>query len=277
VLDPTHGLSAPGEIVKYVQAASAINENDASQKLGFFFKHLDDANATIAADAFFEFARASDADIMKAANAFDAAKLRKLIADGTTPAERLGVFAFLLGTVGGPADAAFLADMLKPNPPSERAASAFGGLLAGYILLAPKEGWAFAAQVLADTKRSYADRLSTLSAVRFLQSTRPDSKPHVLACCAALLPHGDLADQAIEDLRRWGWWDHSAAVFALFSKATHSAPIVRRSIVRYALSCPNPDATAFLQSARTTDAKLVKSVEDMMSVYDPVPTTKSKP
>ena len=36
-------------------------------KLDFYFKHLDSADPTVAADAFFEFARASDADIIKAA------------------------------------------------------------------------------------------------------------------------------------------------------------------------------------------------------------------
>ena len=134
-----------------------------------------------------------------------------------------------------------------------------------------------AATVLGDAKRPYAERLSTVSTVRFLQASRPESKADVLKCCAALLPHGDLADQAIEDLRRWGWWDLSADVFALFGKPSHAAPIVRRSIVRYALSCPKPEAKAFLDAARTSDGKLVKSVEDMMSLYDPVPPAKPKP
>ena len=44
-----------------------------------------------------------------------------------------------------------------------------------------------------------------------------------------------LADQAIEDLRRWGYWDLTTDVLAQYSKPTHAAPIVRRSIVRYAL------------------------------------------
>ena len=276
-LDPTHGVATPVGIVEYLRAASALDDADAAKKLGFFFKHLDSADATIAADAFTEFARAADADILKAAKQFDSAKVRKLIADPATPVERLGVFAFLLGTTGTQTDADFLGGMLKQSPLPERASAAFGGLLAGYILLAPKDGWEFAAAVLGDAKRSYADRLSTLGTVRFLQATRPEFKPDVLKCCAALLPHGDLADQAIEDLRRWGWWDLSADVFALFGKPGHAAPIVRRAIVRHALSCPKPEAKIFLDAARAADAKLVKSVEDMMSLYDPVPPSKPKP
>jgi hypothetical protein len=69
----------------------------------------------------------------------------------------------------------------------------------------------------------------------------------------------------------------SAEVFDQFGKPTHAAPIVRRAIVRHALSCPKPEAKAFLAAARAADAKLVQSVEDMMSLYDPVPASKPKP
>ena len=92
----------------------------------------------------------------------------------------------------------------------------------------------------------------------------------MLKCCAALLPHGDFADQAIEDLRRWGYWELSADVFAQFAKPTHAAPIVRRCIVRYALSCPTDDAKRFVASVKQTDPKLVAAVEEMLKLFDPV-------
>ena len=46
----------------------------------------------------------------------------------------------------------------------------------------------------------------------------------MLKCCAALLPHGDLADQAIEDLRRWGYWDLTTDVLAQFAEADARRP-----------------------------------------------------
>lgn len=274
-LDLSFGLPASPSVVDYLKAAAAIDDKDPARKLGYFFKHLDSPDPTIAADAFIEFARASDAEILKAAGQFDAARLRKLIADPNTPAERLGVFAFLLGACGGPADAAFLAGMLKPAAPSERTSAAFGGLLAGYVLLAPKEGWTFAVAVLGDEKRAYSERLAALGTVRLFQATRPaECRAEVLKCCAALLPHADLADQAIEDLRRWGWWDLTADVLAQFDRPSHAAPLVRRCIVRYAISCPKPEAKAFVEAVRKRDPKLVKVVEDAMALYDPVPPPK---
>ncbi len=277
-LDPTFGVPATPAVVEYLKVAAKLDDSDAPAKLGFFFKQLESPDATVATDAFFELAHAADADIIKAAKQFDAAKLRTMLASPNTPSERLGVLAFLLGVSGSPEDIAFLAGLLKDSPTSERNSGAFGGLLAGYILLAPKEGWALAAGVLGDAKQSYSVRLSTIVTVRFFQSTRGnDCRAEVLKCCAALLAHGDLADQAIEDLRRWGYWDLTADVLAQFSKPTHAAPIVRRCIVRYALSCPDDDSKRFVAALRQTDAKLVKHVEDMLELFAPVNPLKKNP
>lgn len=271
-LDASFGLPATAAIVDYLKGAAKLDDTDAVAKLGHFFKHLDSADATVAADAFIEFARASDTDILKAAKAFDATKVRKLIANAETPPERLGVFAFLLGVSGGAADAAFLGTMLKEHPLPERTSGAYGGLLAGYVLLAPKDGWTLAANVLADEKQSYSVRLSALGTVRFFQATRAaECKTEVLKCCAALLPNGDFADQAIEDLRRWGYWELTTDVFSQFAKPTHSAPIVRRCIVRYALGCPTDEAKRFVAAARQSDPKLVRAVEDTLDLFAPVP------
>jgi hypothetical protein len=269
-LDPTSGIPCSPPIIEYLKGAAKFSDTDPIAKLGFFFKHLDSSDATIAADAFFEFARASDVEIAKAAKQFDAGKIRKLIATPATPVERLGVLAFLLGVSGGPADVPFLAGMLSEKPLSERSASAFSGLLAGYILLNPKDGWQFAANTLGDSKQSFGVRLSAISTVRFLQATRGnDCKSDVLRCCSALLPDGDLADQAIEDLRRWGYWDLTADVLAQFAKPTHAAPIVRRCIVRYALCCPDEPAKRFVMAIRQSDPKLVQKVEEMLELYAP--------
>ncbi len=278
-LDATYGLSSSAAIVEYLKAAAKLDDTDPVAKLGFFFKHLDSPDATIAADAFVEFARASDVEVIKAAKQLDPARIRKLITNPATPIERLGVFAFLLGVSGGLTDGPFLAGMLKETPLSERSSAAFGGLLAGYILLNPKDGWQFAAATLGDTKQSYGVRLSTISTVRFFQSTRGNEcKADVLRCCAALLPHGDFADQAIEDLRRWGYWDLTTDVLAQFAKPTHAAPIVRRCIVRYALCCPDEQAKGFVTAIRQTDPKLVQTVADMLDLFAPAsPTPKKNP
>jgi hypothetical protein len=268
-LDATFGVPGTAAVVEYLKGAAKVDSADVPTRLAYFFKHLASPDATVASDAFVEFARATDVEIAKAAKHFDPAVLRKLIADEKTPSERLGVFAFLLGVSGGQADAAFLAKILTASPLPERVYDSFGGLLAGYVLLAPRDGWALTVALLGDDKQPYSVRLSALGTVRFFQATRgAECKAEVLKCCAALLPHGDFADHAIDDLRRWGYWDLSSEVFAQFGKPTHAAPIVRRGIVRYALSCPNDDAKRFLAAVKQTDPKLVASVEEMQKLFE---------
>jgi hypothetical protein len=272
-LECTFGVPATNAVLDYMKAASKL-EADSTVRLAFYFKHLASANAVIAADAFVEFARASDTDIARAAKHFDAATLRKLIADVNVPSERLGVFAYLLGVCGTATDATFLAELLKRDPLPERVRDSFGGLLAGHILLDPKNGWAFTTQLLADTKQPYSVRLSSINTVRFFQASQTNAKPHVLKCCEAILPDGDLADQAIEDLRRWGYWELNTTVFALYSKPSHSAPIVRRGIIRYALTCPHEDAKKFVVTVRQSDPKLVASIEEIQKMFETVPPKK---
>ncbi len=270
-LDVSFGVPASATVVEYLKGSAKFSTADAPTRLAYFFKYLASPDPVVATDAFVEFARASDTEIEKSAKHFDPAVLRKLIVDEKTPGDRLGVFSYLLGVCGGSDDAAFFARMLKQSPLADRVRESFGGLLAGYVLLAPKEGWAFTATVLASEKESFAVRLSCINTVRFFQATHGTAcKPEVLKCCAALLPQGDLADQAIEDLRRWGYWELSAAVFAQFGKPTHAAPIVRRCIVRYALSCPSAEAATFVMAVRRSDPKLVAAVEEQLKLFAPV-------
>jgi hypothetical protein len=63
----------------------------------------------------------------------------------------------------------------------------------------------------------------------------------------------------------------SADVFAQFAKPTHSAPIVKRCIVRYALTCPTDDAKRFVASVRQSEPKLVEAVEEQLKLFEVAP------
>jgi hypothetical protein len=268
--DPLHGTPATTKLAEYLAGAAQLDDKDPVKRLGYFFPHLGSADKAIAADAFLEFAKAPDADILKAKAALDPATLRRLLSDPDVPTERVGVFAMMLGACGGKADAEALAGMLKANPLPEKVRENLGGLLAGLTLLDPAAGWVATDAVLTDPKRPFDQRLSAIGTVRFFQATRADeAKPHVLKCYKGLLAHGDLSDMAVDDLRRWKWWDLTADVLAPFGQPTHSAPLVRRGIVRYALQCPGEEAKRFVDKVRAEDPKLVAAVEETLKLYDP--------
>jgi hypothetical protein len=158
--------------------------------------------------------------------------------------------------------------------PDERIQASFGGVLAGYIMLRPDDGWKFAYSILGDTARKYQERAVVVSTLRFFHSTRPDSRREVLNGMSLVLPQGDMADMAIEDLRRWQWWDLTAEVLAQFSKKSHASPLVLRSIVRYALVCPQQQAKQFVARLRQTDPAIVKDVEESLQFEAPVAPSK---
>jgi hypothetical protein len=137
-------------------------------------------------------------------------------------------------------------------------------------MLRPDDGWKLAYSILGDTARKYPERAVVVSTLRFFHGTRPDSRREVLNGMSLVLPQGDMADMAIEDLRQWQWWDLTADVLAQYGKKTHASPLVRRSIVRYALVCPQMQARQFVVNLRRTDPALVKEVEESLQFEAPV-------
>lgn len=269
-VEPTDGLPGGKAVADYLAAVAKLDAKaPAADRIGLFFRHLDAADPAVVADAFLEIARTSDADLAQAKAALDPKKVRRWLADPKVPDDRVGVLGLLLGLCGDATDAARLRAELTAANPSERVLSNLGGLLTGLILLNPTAGWDLAGEVLASPTRTFSDKLGVIATVRFFQATRPkESKERVLACLRATIANADLADLAVDDLRRWGWWDLTPAVLDAFGRPTHAAPVVRRGIVRYALQCPDDKAKAFVAALRTTDPALVKKVEDGLKLYE---------
>ena len=273
-IDPFRGVTLRGTAVPgYLKAALALDDRDRVTSLLFYFKHLDSPDPDVATDAFLEFAKATDQEIGLVGPKLDPAKVRKLMADPKTPPERLGVFAFLLGSCGNKADADTLAGFIDKG--DERTASALSGLLGGLIEMRPEDGWKRAVAILEDPKRPYQDKLAVLGTLRFFHAFRPvEHRKPILAGMAAVIARGDMADMAVEDLRRWQWWDLTRHVLAQYGKPTHAAPLVKNAILRYALTCPDADSAAFVKSVEATEPMLVRDVRESLEFERPVPAKK---
>jgi hypothetical protein len=250
-------------VLKYLDGALAQGIKDRVQALKYFFEFLDHEDTLIATDAFLEFARSTDEEVGKAALVLPGERVRKLLQDPKTPTERLGLYAFLLGAGRGMKDAEFLRAMI--DRPTERTASALDGLVSGYIMLRPQEGWDLAVRILGDGKRRFSERFAVARALRFYHGWKPaESRANILRGLEAMLGDGAVADMAISDLRQWKIWDLTPKVLALYGRPSHDAPIVTRGIVRYALQCPQPEARRFIDDLRRRDPELVKEVEESL-------------
>jgi hypothetical protein len=263
-LDPYRALPLKSvAVVDYLRGAAALDPKDTSAALLYFFRYLDHADPDVAADAYLEFAKANDQQVGQVAKRLDPDKLYRLINDPQTQANRLGLYAFLLGGCGKDKEADLLRTML--DKPSQKQLAAFDGILAGYIQLKPREGWELALNMIKDPKRPFLERYAVVQALRFYRGWKGDEiKPEILRCFTLALPQGDLADLPIEDLRRWQWWELTNSVLALYGRETHKAPLMRRAIIRYALSCPRQEALDFVKKARQDDPATVKDVEESL-------------
>lgn len=247
------------EVIAYLEKAQPIRAGkDATARLLYYFDHLDHADELIADDAFREFAKADDATVAAAAKHCSPEKLRGLIGKTLNQPDRLGLYAFLLGASGSDRDADFLKKMLDAQPEKS-----LDGLLCGYIALRPADGWQRLRTAITDPKSRFAERYGAICAMRFCYTWRPkEFQAEAIKTQQIIVADGELADFAVEDLRRWKLWDATDLVLSQYGKKTHNSPIVRRAIVRYALCCPLAPAKEFVARVRVMDRELVEDVAD---------------
>src|SRR5262249_41362666 len=147
--------------------------------------------------------------------------------------------------------------------PEKRKGSGIDGMLAAYMMLQPKDGWLMLQNMLKDGKQEFLMRYACLRTVRFLGEQRPDlvERKDLVEGLTFLLDQPDMADFGVEDLRKWKRWEKTEQVLDMFDKKTHQIPVIKRSIMRFALQSPQPRATEFVRQQRQRDAEWVRDIE----------------
>jgi hypothetical protein len=271
-LDPYRGEAVPADskIAEYLKGAIAIREKDMPTRLQFFFSNFDSPDWAIAGDAFQEFSNAEYKDVRVAAAKMDPDQVLKMLKDPNTSIARVGLLGLVLGHCGnrekhGKALKEFIDD------PKIKQATGLDGLLAGYILLDPKDGMSFVGDLIKDPKEDFLIRYAALRSMRFFWEYREDviKKPAIVAEITPLLDQPDIVDLAVEDLRKWGQWDLASRVIGLFDRPSHDIPIVQRSIIKYALAAPASEKTCatFLTRMRA-DPKQMERVHDLEQLLE---------
>jgi hypothetical protein len=268
-LDPYRGLAVKkgSDMPAYLKGALELKDAKVDRKLKFFFKYLDNDDAEISNDAYKFFANTDYRDYRETFKSLPADKVAKWLTDDKTPSFRYGLYASMLGHCGKPEHAALLRKMLED--PEKKVTSGVDGILAGYTMLKPKEGWEYARAILKDKDKEFLMRYAALRAVRFLWEYRPDlvDKKQLAEGVKQLLEQSDIADLAVEDLRKWGVWDMTDSVLGLQKTEAYKTPIVRRSVLRFALSCPsNKAAAAYVAEQRQKDPTAVRDAEELLKL-----------
>jgi hypothetical protein len=267
-IDPYRGVPVPvdSDMVKYIQGALEVKDKNINQRLRYYFDYLDNKDTEISNDAYKEFGNADYKDYRDMAKGLPADKIAHWLEDPNTPAFRYGLYASMLGHCGTAKDADLLRKML--DDAQKRVSTGVDGILAGYAMLQPKAGWDYIKNILKDPSKEFMLRYAALRAVRFFWDSRPDlvDKKELVHGISPLLDQSDIADLAIEDLRKWGRWEVCDRVLDLQNKKSHDIPIIRRSILRFALTCPDKKATVFVEQCRKRDPEMVKDTEELLKL-----------
>jgi hypothetical protein len=267
-LDPYRGIevSAKGDLVKYLEGAVKLQDSPAPERLRYCFDYLNSPDFDAAMDAYREYAKADYKEYAGMAKNLPPDVIAGWLKDPKTPAYRYGLYASLLGHCGGPEHAKLLRSMI--DDPEKRKGSGIDGLMAAYIMLQPKEGWAHLQDLLKTDKHEFMFRYACLRTLRFLWDQRPDLVPQkeLVHGMAQVLDQPDMADFGIEDLRRWRRWEMTERVIGLFGQKSHNIPVVKRAVLRFALASPDPKAKDFVDRQRQRDADWVRDTEELLKL-----------
>ncbi|OWK42351.1 hypothetical protein FRUB_04429 [Fimbriiglobus ruber] len=263
------------KIAEYLRDAIEVRKKDSITQLTFFFNHLDSPDVTVSSDALNEFGRADYKEVRAVAEKLTPEKLVRWLNDPNTHAGRFGLYGLMLGHCGKKSDVKTIRTLLE-GPKDRIYSSGLEGLMAAYILLDKQPGWDYLMGILKDANQEFAVRYAGLKVLQFFWLYRSDVVAHddVLEGMKLLVARPDMADLPIEDLRKWGAWGLTDYVLKFADVESHkSVPIIRRSMLRFALSAPAmyPNAAAYVAKIRKEDPERVQFVEQTLKDEQPKP------
>lgn len=264
------------KLAEYLKGAIEVRGKDPTTRLRYFFDYLDSPDLTIASDALNEFGYADYKEVRELAEKLPADKVIKWLKDPNTSPSRFGLYGLFIAHCGKKDDAKTVRDLL--TQPDRAYSSGLDGMLAAYVMLDKAAGWDYAMGLLKDPKNEFPTRYAALKLMRFFWEFRPDvvSPKEVLEGMKLLVAQSDMADLPIEDLRKWGQWDLTPFVLGYTRVQSHNAiPIVRRSILRFAIAAPanQTEAKAYVEEVRKQDPERVKFVEQTLLDELPKPAS----
>jgi hypothetical protein len=268
-IDPWRALPANEKAVEYLKGGVAVDRRNRVGQMRYFFNYLEHPDPVIAKDAFLEFQRISkdSYDFRKLVDGFPVAQLVRWVEDKKIPATQRGLYAAILGHCGGDWGAVTLRRQLDEAHKAEDPRM-LEGLLIGYTLLRPQNGWACILQTMGDANEDFVARYQAMRAARFFREVRPSlvDQNDWIAGFSVLLQQSDIADLAIESLRHWGYWSVCDEVLATYDQAEFRIPIIERSIIRYALQCPKPKAKEFIRRLRRKDPERIEASAELIQL-----------
>ena len=261
---------------KYVTELIGLPEKGV-ERLAFFQDYLEDANSTLANDAYDEFARAPYAEVKDLREKMHHDKLLGWIQDTEVAASRRRLYLTMLGICGQQDDIAILEDMLKSSDRQYR--NALDAMIACYVILKGPEGMPLVEDLFLKNKDAeYPDTYAAIMALRFLgQESDVVPKERLMVGLRYMLDRPQLADLVIADLARWQDWSVMDKLVTLFKQADDESSWVRVPVVNYLRACPKPEAKKHLADLAKIDPDAVKRANSFFPLGVGAPAVAKQP
>jgi hypothetical protein len=265
-LDIYRGIPATPEVVAYVEGILAINENDSAKLLKFLIDHWNDDSKTIAEDVRLELSLFKNKTLAAAAWQIPPEPLRKHLKDPFLPFDvRTDVAAVLLGCRKDKCDVEILRAVLEQR--IDRNLPVTQPLLLGYILVNPADGWAYLSKTIHDPTSTFATKCAALKVVEeiYRDKLAPINERDLNDAYSDLLQLPDFPDFVIDSLRRSRNWSQTDKIVALSEKPENDQALVRRSLVRYGIQCPNPATKVLLEKIEAKHPGIVADIKECLA------------
>lgn len=241
-----------------------------AKRLEYYSRYLEHADQAIADDAYAEFGRAPFDEVRQVAPTVRARDLRRWLESETTPPERKGLYALLLGLSPeklAPTNAEYLAKRIEGEARREVKdddfRAGFDGLVGGYLAATGPAGLDRIDELfLRNASAAEGDCRHIVTALRFAHeylSTIP--REQVAESMRLLLERPGFAPGVIVDLARWRDEGSLELVAAQYENPSGDAVATRRAVVGYLLTLDTPAANEQLATLRKRDPEGVASAE----------------
>lgn len=224
-----------------VQAPSP--EVSAPKRLKYFLKFFEFPDATVADDAYNEFAKTAFKNVRAAAAAFPRKQLRKWLLDEKTPQNHIGLYGLMLGLCGKAEDVPLLAKKLRHTKDEFR--MGIEGVIAGYLMLTGDKGMKLIDDTkLKDPKAPFGETYMAIQALRIVWAYGDGcmTAGRLKQSMRLVLDKPAFAELVLPDLARWKAWSAMDRVVKLYDDKAYNAAGFKRAAILYLLAASKDTA-----------------------------------
>jgi len=263
-IHPYRGKPVSAAFLRYFNGVLDVDDKDTSKLLNYIIDQWDEKDKCIIDEILIELAHIDWNSLQRTASSIPSEKLRKRLSDQDAAIDtRLVTAAVLLGYQGQKNDLPLFRSQIAR---SSKNTDAIKAILFGAILVSPQEGWVDLKKMIGNTELPFYSQFACLRVLELIHQQRIAQIPEGdwLEAVARIVNDKDMSDLAIETLRKIKCWKLTDQVVALERRSEFVSPMIRRSMLRYCMQCPDASGKVYVEEMRKAKPDVVEDVEESL-------------